>query len=63
MYQVWHRGEVHSGFWWGFLEEEDHLVAPGLGGRIILKCIFRKWGGEPWTRLIWLRIGTDGEQL
>jgi len=25
-------------------EERDHLEDPGLGGRIIIRCIFRKWG-------------------
>jgi len=28
------------------------------GGRIILKCIFKKWNGEAWIGLIWLRKGT-----
>jgi hypothetical protein len=31
--------------------------------RIILKWIFRKWDGEAWTELIWLRIGTGGGPL
>jgi hypothetical protein len=39
------------------------LKAPGLDGRIILKCIFRKWGREPWTGLMWLSLWTGGEQL
>ena len=30
----------------------------GVGVRIILKWIFRKWDCEPWTVLIWHRIGT-----
>jgi hypothetical protein len=24
---IWQRGEVHLGFWWGVLEEGDHLEA------------------------------------
>jgi hypothetical protein len=28
-----------------------------VDGRIILKWVFRKWGGEVWTGFIWLRIG------
>ena len=35
----------------------------GRPGRIILRWIFRKWDGEAWTGLIWLRIGTGGRHL
>jgi hypothetical protein len=48
---------VHKGLWWGNLRERDHLEDPSIDGRIILKCIFRKWNGWGRTRLIWLRIG------
>jgi hypothetical protein len=41
---IWGRGEVHTGSWWGYLIERDHLKDPGLDGRIILKWIFKKWG-------------------
>jgi len=34
-----------KGFWWGDLTERDHLERPGIYGRIILRCIFRKWDG------------------
>jgi len=33
---------------------------PGLGGRIILKWILKKWVWEAWSVLIWLRIGIGG---
>ena len=33
---------------------------PGIDGRIMLRWVFRKWDGEAWTGLIWLRIGRDG---
>jgi hypothetical protein len=57
------RGEVHTGFWLGDLREGDHLEDPGIGGRIILKWIFKKWDGMAWPGLIWLRIGTGGGLL
>jgi hypothetical protein len=39
------RGEVYTSFWCGNLRERDHLEDPGIGGRIILRWIFRKWDG------------------
>jgi hypothetical protein len=42
--------------------ERDHLEDPGIDGRIILRCILRKWDGA-WTELIWLRIVTGGGHL
>jgi hypothetical protein len=47
------RGE---GFLWEKLMERDHLGDPGVGGRIILRCIFRKWDVGVWTGSNWLRI-------
>jgi len=35
-------GEMHTGVWWGNLKERNHLEAPGLDRRIILKWIFKK---------------------
>jgi hypothetical protein len=37
------RGEVCTGYWWGNLNEREHLEDPGIDGRIILRWIFRKW--------------------
>jgi hypothetical protein len=39
-------GEEHTGFWWRNLRERDHSEDPGVGGRIILRWIFRKWDGD-----------------
>jgi hypothetical protein len=38
------------------------LKDPGIDERIRVKCVFKKWVGEAWTGLVWLRIGT-GEGL
>jgi hypothetical protein len=38
------------------VKERDRLEGPGVGGRIILGWIFRKWD---WAGLIWLKIWTD----
>jgi hypothetical protein len=62
MWHVWGRGEVHTGLWWGDLSE-DHLEDLDIVGRMVLKRIFKKWDGEAWTGLLWLRIGTGGGLL
>ena len=49
-----------TGFWWGNLRERDHWGDPDVDGRIILRCIFRKWEGVVGTGWSWLRIGTGG---
>jgi hypothetical protein len=48
---------------WENLREIDHLGDPGVGGRIILRWIFRKWDVGVWTGLSWIRVGTGGEHL
>jgi hypothetical protein len=54
---------VYTGFWWGILRERGQLEDPDVDGRIILKCIFRKWDVEAWTGSKWLRIRTGEEHL
>jgi len=39
------------------------LGDPGVDGRIILRCIFRKWDMGVWTGLSLLRIETGGGHL
>jgi len=43
---------VYTEFWWGNLREGDHLDNLVIGGRIILRWIFRKWDvGMDWSDL------------
>jgi hypothetical protein len=49
--------------WWGNLRERDNLGNPGVDGRIILRCIFRKWYVGVWTESNWLSTRTGGGQL
>ena len=46
---------MHTGFWWVDLIEIDQLECLGVSGRIILKWVFKKYDGEAWTGLLWLR--------
>ena len=45
------------------MKERDHFGEPGVDGRTILRCIFRKWDVGIGTRSSWLRIGTGGRHL
>ena len=42
------KGKVHTGFWLGNLRKRYPFKDLGVDGRIILKCIFKKWVGA-WT--------------
>jgi hypothetical protein len=50
-------GEVHTRFWWRDLSGRDGLKGLGIGERMILKWIYKKWDWEALTGLMWLRIG------
>ena len=54
---------MYTGFLVGKAEGRNHLEDPSVDGRIILRWIFRKWGGGTWTSLIWLRVGTGDGHL
>ena len=42
------------------MRESGHLEGLGVGGKIILKRIFKQSVGRTWIRLILLRIGKSG---
>jgi hypothetical protein len=50
--------EANTRFLWGNPRERDHLEDQGVDGRIILKCIFKKWDVVAGTSSILGRIGT-----
>ena len=51
MYHVWRR-DILRVFWCGRTEEKDDLAEPGIDGRVILGCIFRKGcSGMDWIEL------------
>jgi len=43
MWHVWETGVVYTVFWWRYQRGREHSEDLGVDGRIILKCIFKKW--------------------
>jgi hypothetical protein len=44
---------MYTGFWWGDLMERFHLKDLGVDGKIILKWVFNKWGGDiDWVDMV-----------
>ena len=39
----------------GELKERDHTEDLAVGGWLILEWFFKKWDGDTWTGLIWLK--------
>jgi hypothetical protein len=40
------------------MSEGDHLGDPGVDGRIMLKCIFKKWDGS----MDWIELAHDRDR-
>jgi hypothetical protein len=47
----------------GRLREVDHLEDLGIEGKIILKCMQKKWNEKEQTRLLRLSVRTGGGNL
>jgi hypothetical protein len=47
------RGEVHTGVWWAYLTERDHLEDEGVDGRTLLQRSFKMWNVD----MDWFDLG------
>jgi hypothetical protein len=50
-------------FWWGNLKERNPLEDLGVDGRVVLKWISKKWGGQAWSGFMGRKTGTGGGLL
>jgi hypothetical protein len=51
---------VHRGFWYENLNDGDNLEDLDIDGRIILKLIFKEWGGG---NMDWIYLAQDMDRL
>lgn len=51
------KGGIHTGFWWKNRKEREYV---DVRVRVILKGILERSDGAVQTRLIGIRIGTNG---
>jgi hypothetical protein len=47
---------MHTGFWWGNLNEIDQIKDLGVAGRLLFKCVLKGEVGREWT----VRLAEDG---
>jgi hypothetical protein len=53
---IWRKGEVYTEILVGRLEGRRALGRPRRRWENIKNFFFKKWNGEAWTGLLWLRI-------
>jgi hypothetical protein len=51
---------MHTVFLFENLKGRDYSEDLSVDGRTISELILGKWVRKVWTRLIWLRVGTNG---
>jgi hypothetical protein len=54
---------MHARFWWGNLKGTNCFDGLGIGGKVILKCVLKTYGGRSWTGFIWLDVMRSGGLL
>jgi len=53
------RREANTGFWSGNPKDRGDLEDPGKNARVILKWIFKTWGGGA---MDWIDLTQDGDR-